>query len=149
MCINGGGIKGERGYCACCPVVLFGLSGGEEGKVGSAYLLRAALHSPFTQRRGGMNPAERPRTRGAQGGANGGGYAARRRGGMQTMFACPLSLFTPMYRIARMGERERGCRREEGGRKCLTHCLRVIFLCFYLFVHVLLLLIQMTRIREQ
>ena len=144
LCINGGGIKGERGYCARCPVVLFGLSRGKEGKTGSAYLLRAALHSPFTQRRGSANPAERPHTRGAQGGANGGGYAARRRGGMQTMFACPLSLFTPMYRVARMGERERGCRREEEGAR---HIVYVLF--FFVFIYLSMFYYYLFERREQ
>ena len=100
--------QGGAGGTALAVLLFYSTERGRGG-MGSAHLLGAALHSPFTQRRGGANPAhgigrECSRTRGAQ-------------GGMQTQFACHLSLFTPVYRVVHMGGRGRGCRREEEGRE--------------------------------
>ena len=104
---------------------------------------------PVCAQRRGANPARgRGREQGAPahvaGARTGGGHAASRGEDMQTVFSCPLSLFTPVRvpRCTQNGRARRGCRREGGrGREEIvysSHASPTRLQADALFTHVLL-----------
>ena len=121
--------QGREGGAAASPALVVLSDEWERvAKSGGVRTFWVPTH-PVCAQRQGTNPAcGRGREQGAPahvaGARTGGGHMASRGEGMQTVFACLLSLFTPVCapHCTQNGRVRRGCRREggRGGKRVFT-----------------------------